>query len=119
MKRNLAAGGAAYGSEISRFRSDQVPGVYARAGLDFVFIDTEHTTFNRETVADMIRESEERQDSTFDASLRQLRARAEAQRAFDLARVSAGLAYVDGRAGLQAARTTELVGHLLEVSQQK
>ncbi len=55
VKRNLAKGGAAYGSEISRFRSDEVPGVYARAGLDFVFIDTEHTTFNRETVADMIR----------------------------------------------------------------
>jgi hypothetical protein len=31
--------------------------------------------------------------------------------------MSAGLAYLDGKAGLQAARTTELVGHVLQASQ--
>ena len=71
------------------------------------------------TVAEMIHESEARQDEARLASLRVLRQRAETQRQYDLARMSAGLSYLDGKAGLQAARTTELVGHLLQASQQK
>jgi hypothetical protein len=71
------------------------------------------------TVAEMIQESETRQQAARETSLREIRARAAAQRQYDLARVSAGLAYLDGKAGLQAARTTELVGHLLQASQQK
>ena len=71
------------------------------------------------TVADMIQESEARQDEARLASLRVLRERTETQRQYDLARMSAGLSYLDGKAGLQAARTTELVGHLLQASQQK
>lgn len=71
------------------------------------------------TVADMIHESETRQAAARQASLRELRQRAETQRQYDLARVSAGLAYLDGKAGLQAARTTELMGHLIQASQQK
>jgi hypothetical protein len=71
------------------------------------------------TVSDMIRESEARQDEARLASLRVLRERTETQRQYDLARMSAGLSYLDGKAGLQAARTTELVGHLLQASQQK
>ncbi len=71
------------------------------------------------TVADMIRESESRQDEARLASLRVLQQRTETQRQYDLARMSAGLSYLDGKAGLQAARTTELVGHLLQASQQK
>ena len=67
----------------------------------------------------MIHESETRQDEARLASLRVLRQRAETQRQYDLARMSAGLAYLDGKAGLQAARTTELVGHVLQASQQK
>jgi hypothetical protein len=71
------------------------------------------------SVAAMIRESEQRQDAARETSVRELRERSDAQRRYDLARVSAGLAYVDGRAGLQAARTTELVGHVLQASQQR
>ncbi|HZM51161.1 MAG TPA: hypothetical protein VFE68_11740 [Vicinamibacteria bacterium] len=71
------------------------------------------------TVAEMIHESEARQDEARLASLRVLQQRAETQRQYDLARMSAGLSYLDGKAGLQAARTTELVGHLLQASQQK
>ena len=71
------------------------------------------------TVADMIHESESRQDEARLASLRVLQQRTETQRQYDLARMSAGLSYLDGKAGLQAARTTELVGHLLQASQQK
>ena len=69
------------------------------------------------TVARMIRESEGRQDEARRASLREIRQRTESQRQYDLARVSAGLSYLDGKAGLQAARTTELMGHLLQASQ--
>lgn len=71
------------------------------------------------TVADMIKESEARQEAARLAALRELRQRTEMQRQYDLARVSAGLAYLDGKTGLQAARTTELMGHLLTASQQK
>jgi hypothetical protein len=71
------------------------------------------------TVADMIHASELRQEQARLDSVRVLRARADAQREYDLARMSAGLAYLDGKAGLQAARTTELVGHLLQASQQR
>ena len=71
------------------------------------------------TVAELIHESEARQDEARLASLRVLRQRTETQRQYDLARMSAGLSYLDGKAGLQAARTTELVGHLLQASQQK
>jgi hypothetical protein len=69
------------------------------------------------TVAAMIHESEARQDGVRAASLRAIRQRADTQRQYDLARVSAGMAYLDGKAGLQAARTTELMGHLLQASQ--
>ena len=53
------------------------------------------------------------------ASLTDLTARAETQRRLDMARVSAGLSYLDGRTGQQVARTTELMGYLLQASQQK
>ena len=69
------------------------------------------------TVARMIGDSERRQEEARLDTVRTLRQRAETQRQYDLARMSAGLAYLDGKAGLQAARTTELVGHLLQASQ--
>ena len=69
------------------------------------------------TVAQMIGDSERRQEEARLDTVRTLRQRAESQRQYDLARMSAGLAYLDGKAGLQAARTTELVGHLLQASQ--
>jgi hypothetical protein len=71
------------------------------------------------TVADMIHDSERRQEEARIDGVRLLRQRTEAQRQYDLARMSAGLAYLDGKTGLQAARTTELVGHILQASQQK
>ncbi len=66
----------------------------------------------------LLRQSEERQGRV-EESLRQLAQRTEAQRRYDLARVSAGLAYLDGRTGQHMARTTELMGHVLQVSEQK
>jgi hypothetical protein len=45
--------------------------------------------------------------------------RVEAQRRLDLARVAAGLSYLDGRHGQQLARTNELMGYVLEASQKR
>jgi len=67
----------------------------------------------------MIAESEARQASLVAARLAGLEERTEARRRYDLAQVGVGLSYLDGKAGLQAARTTELMGHVLQASQRK
>jgi 2-keto-3-deoxy-L-rhamnonate aldolase RhmA len=54
VKSALKSGRVVLGSEASRFRSPQVPVLYAQAGFDFVFIDMEHSSFSLETVADLI-----------------------------------------------------------------
>ncbi|MBI3866685.1 MAG: aldolase [Planctomycetia bacterium] len=54
VKRALAAGKTVIGSELSRLRSSEVPKLFAAGGFDFVFIDTEHSALNMETVADTI-----------------------------------------------------------------
>jgi hypothetical protein len=70
-------------------------------------------------VEQLIRESEARQAALLNASLAGVEARGEAQRRYDLARVSAGLSYLDGKTGEQVARTTELVGYALQASQKR
>jgi 2-keto-3-deoxy-L-rhamnonate aldolase RhmA len=57
VKAALRHGKSVVGSEVSRFRSAEVPLVYAQAGFDFVFIDMEHSAFGLETVADLVRTS--------------------------------------------------------------
>jgi hypothetical protein len=74
---------------------------------------------NSDDVRRLIRESEARQAVVLDASLRGLAERSDAQRREDMAQVSAGLSYLEGRTGLQVARTTELMGHVLQASQKK
>jgi 5-carboxymethyl-2-hydroxymuconate isomerase len=70
-------------------------------------------------VEQMIHDSELRQAQQVQTSLLRLDQRAEAQRRYDLARVAASLAYLDGRNGQQVARTTELMGYVLEASHNK
>lgn len=70
-------------------------------------------------VEGLIRESEARQASVLRAGLLELSERTEAQRRYDLARVSAGLSYLDGKTGQQVARTTELMGYVLQASQKR
>lgn len=72
-----------------------------------------------EDVRRLIRESEGRQSLVLDASLRGLAERSDAQRREDLAQINAGLDYLEGRTGLQVARTTELMGHVLQASQKR
>jgi hypothetical protein len=68
-------------------------------------------------VAQLIRESEARQARRIEADVASLARRTEAQRRFDMARVSAGLSYLEGRNGQHLSRTTEMIGHVLEASQ--
>jgi putative zinc finger protein len=70
-------------------------------------------------VREMIRESEARQAVRLGASLADFSERTEAQRRYDLARVSAGLSYLDGKTGQNVARTTELMGYVLQASQKR
>jgi hypothetical protein len=72
-----------------------------------------------ERVAALIRESEARQAQRLNASLRDLGQQSEAQRRYDLARISAGFSYLEGKTGQQVARTTELMGYMLEASQKR
>jgi hypothetical protein len=65
----------------------------------------------------MIQESERRQGTVFAASLSGLEERTQAQRRVDLAQMGASLSYLEGKTGMQAARTTELVGQVLLASQ--
>ncbi len=68
---------------------------------------------------ELVTKSEERQDQRLAASLRDLSERSEAQRRYDLARMSAGLSYLDGRTGQRAARTAELMGYVLQAAERK
>lgn len=70
-------------------------------------------------VEQLIRENEQRQAAHLNTSLEELAVRAEAQRRYDLARVSAGLSYLDGKTGQHVARTSELMGYVLQASEKK
>jgi hypothetical protein len=70
-------------------------------------------------VREMIRESEARQAVRLGATLADFTERTDAQRRYDLARVSAGLSYLDGKTGQNVARTTELMGYVLQASQKR
>ena len=72
-----------------------------------------------ERVDERIKASEARQALLLATSLSDFSARSDAQRRYDLARVSASLSHLDGKAGQQVARTTELMGYLLQASQSK
>jgi hypothetical protein len=70
-------------------------------------------------VRDMIHESEAREAERLNASMSEFGERTAAQRRYDLARVSAGLSYLDGKNGQAVARTTELMGYMLQAAQKR
>ena len=70
-------------------------------------------------VGELIRQSEARQAVVWNTTLADFGESSEARRRYDLARVSAGLSYLEGKSGQQTARTTELVGYVLQASQQR
>lgn len=65
----------------------------------------------------IVKESEGRQAAVMTASLGELEERSDAKRRVDMARLGAGLSILEGKTGLQAARTTELMGKVLLASQ--
>jgi hypothetical protein len=67
----------------------------------------------------LIADSEARQALVLEARLEDHAERAEQQRRYDLAQVSAGLSYLDGKTGLQVARTTKLMGQILQASEKR
>jgi hypothetical protein len=70
-------------------------------------------------VEEMIQKSEFRQGELLRTSLAEWSAKKEAQRRYDMARVSAGLSYLDGKNGQHVARTTELMGYMLEAAKKR
>jgi hypothetical protein len=88
-----------------------------RAELVRVRQETEDAALSR--VARLLEASEARQAVLLGASMASLRDEADARRRYDLAQVGAGLSYLDGKTGLQAARTTELMGHVLLAAQKR
>jgi len=72
-----------------------------------------------EQVARMIDSSESRQRARLETAWTDFSQQAEAQRRYDLARISAGLSYLDSKSGAQAARTSELMGYLIEASDRR
>jgi hypothetical protein len=70
-------------------------------------------------VDERIRQAEARQGTVLRASLSDFADRAEAQRRYDLARMSAGLSYLDGRTGQNMARATRLMGYVLQASEKR
>ena len=68
---------------------------------------------------EMVRQSEARQEARVTTRLAAMSESAETQRRYDLARVSAGLSYLEGKTGQDVVRTTELMGYVLQASQKK
>lgn len=56
-KHLLSQGRVAIGCSLAQLRSAEIPRLYAAAGLDWVFIDSEHGCFTVETVQDLVRSS--------------------------------------------------------------
>lgn len=71
---------------------------------------------SRSDVQGWIRESEGRQSQQFLARFEEFKQRSDSQRRLDMARVSAGLAYLDGKNGQNFARTSELMNSMLQAS---
>ena len=69
-----------------------------------------------ETIARLLKASEERQARMFEARLSGLRTESDLQRQYDMAQIAAGLAYIDSRTGADAARTSELMKNLVRVT---
>ncbi len=55
LRQRLSEGRPAYGTMLTDLRSPTVVQIMARAGYDFLFIDTEHGPYSLETVADLVR----------------------------------------------------------------
>ena len=99
-------------AEMDALRRELLPARAADAG-----VGSDEALLRK--VEEMVARSEARQDARFSARLATFGEQAETQRRYDLARVSAGLSYLEGKTGQDVVRTTELMGYVLQASQQK
>ena len=112
LEKALVAQEARHRQEIAELKTLLTPEAKLAAA-----VEGNETLLRR--VAEMIRDSEERQSRRAEAKLASLADRADNRRRYDLARISAGLAYLDGKNGQHLSRTTELMGYVLEASQKR
>jgi hypothetical protein len=70
----------------------------------------------RGEVEAIVHESEARQSQRFLARFEEFKERSDSERRLDMARVSAGLSYLDGKNGQHVARTSELMNYMLQAS---
>jgi anti-sigma factor RsiW len=68
-------------------------------------------------VDDTLREGLAAQERRLEATFAEWSGQMEAQRRVDMARVAAGLSYLDGQHGQQVARTNELMSYVLDTTQ--
>ncbi|MEK7406589.1 MAG: aldolase/citrate lyase family protein [Acidobacteriota bacterium] len=54
-KTRLQQGGIVFGCSVQQCGAAEIPRLFAAAGFDFTFIDTEHGPFDLETVRDLVR----------------------------------------------------------------
>jgi hypothetical protein len=120
MRRTLAAQEARAAALEARQREAQaaLEAALARRALPSTDADALLARVDARVEA-RLRASEARQAQRLDRRLASWDDQVEAQRRLDLARVSAGLSYLDGRHGQQLARTNELMGYVLEASQKR
>jgi len=109
LRRLLAELQARHEQAIADLKATAVRPAAAQASLDQEALLAE--------VRRLLKESETRQAAAFAAGLSGLEERSQAQRRVDMAQMSAGLSYLEGKTGLQTARTTELMGKVLLASQ--
>ncbi|HLA77336.1 MAG TPA: hypothetical protein VJU18_07145 [Vicinamibacteria bacterium] len=67
----------------------------------------------------LVDDSQRRQSRVLETRLADFQQQAEAQRRYDLAQVGASLSYLEGKTGLEMAKTTELMGHVIQASQKR
>lgn len=103
LRRLLAEQDARHQREMALLRASQVDAPSPAA-------------VSRAEVESWIRESEARQSQRFLARFEEFKERSDSARRLDMARVSAGLSYLDGKNGQHVARTSELMNYMLQAS---
>jgi anti-sigma factor RsiW len=108
-------GGAPGAVSVSRV-GDELPAIAPVAVPSSAATSGPQDEFVLQRVEELIRQSEARQQLALRASLTGFEERSSRQRRYDMARVGAGLSYLDGKTGQHMARTTELMGYVLQAS---
>ena len=112
-------GGVARDTTVAPRASDELSTVASQNAVRTAATNGLQDEVLLQRVSEMIRQSEERQQLTVRANLTGFEQRTARQRRYDLARIGAGLSYLDGRTGQHMARTTELMGYVLQASNRR